>query len=82
MRIEGFKYFFFLFIFMFKDKVMVIMLLLIEEFVLLVNLVFLEEVMLMIFVCCKVYYDGRVKSEFGFGDRVIIVKFDGFFFIY
>ncbi|WP_048055875.1 endonuclease NucS [Pyrococcus sp. ST04] len=35
-----------------------------------------------IFAKCKVYYEGRAKSELGEGDRIIIIKPDGSFLIH
>ena len=37
---------------------------------------------IIITACCKVSYNGRAKSELGFGDRVIILKADGSFLIH
>ncbi|AEC51574.1 hypothetical protein PNA2_0657 [Pyrococcus sp. NA2] len=35
-----------------------------------------------VFARCKVYYEGRAKSELGEGDRIIIVKPDGTFLVH
>ena len=40
------------------------------------------EAIVTIFAHCKVFYDGRAKSELGPGDRVIIIKPDGSFLIH
>ncbi|MFA4647030.1 endonuclease NucS [Pyrococcus kukulkanii] len=38
--------------------------------------------MVTIFARCRVYYEGRAKSELGEGDRIIIIKPDGSFLIH
>ncbi|WP_029551045.1 endonuclease NucS [Thermococcus zilligii] len=53
-----------------------------EEIKLLVDSAISSEALLTIFAHCRVYYDGRAKSELGSGDRVIIVKPDGSFLIH
>lgn len=35
-----------------------------------------------IFARCRVYYEGRAKSELGEGDRIVIIKPDGSFLIH
>ncbi|USH00388.1 endonuclease NucS [Thermococcus argininiproducens] len=40
------------------------------------------EAIVTIFAHCRVFYDGRAKSELGPGDRVIIIKPDGSFLIH
>ncbi|WP_048150411.1 endonuclease NucS [Palaeococcus ferrophilus] len=41
-----------------------------------------SEAIITIFARCRVYYDGRAKSELGEGDRVILIKPDGSFLIH
>ncbi len=53
-----------------------------EELKHLIDSALSNEALLTIFARCKVYYDGRAKSELGSGDRVIIVKPDGAFLIH
>jgi RecB family endonuclease NucS len=53
-----------------------------EELLTLIDSALSKEAVLTIFARCKVYYDGRAKSELGSGDRVIIVKPDGAFLIH
>ncbi|ASJ11322.1 hypothetical protein A3L12_04765 [Thermococcus sp. P6] len=41
-----------------------------------------SEALLTVFARCRVYYDGRAKSELGSGDRIILVKPDGSFLVH
>lgn len=41
-----------------------------------------KKATIILFVCCKVNYEGRALSELDFGDRIIMLKPDGCFLIH
>ncbi|WP_175060085.1 endonuclease NucS [Thermococcus sp. 2319x1] len=53
-----------------------------EEMVDIFNRALSKEAIINIFAHCRVFYDGRAKSELGPGDRVILIKPDGSFLIH
>jgi len=53
-----------------------------EEIVKILNRALSSDAVITLFAYCRVFYDGRAKSELGPGDRVIIIKPDGSFLIH
>lgn len=41
-----------------------------------------KRALIILVVCCRVFYEGRAKSRLGWGDRTIIIKQDGSFLIH
>ncbi len=53
-----------------------------EEIIEILDKALSVEAIITLFAYCRVFYEGRAKSELGPGDRVIIIKPDGSFLIH